>query len=100
MADEKQFKEVDLDSDPRSETPFYGDYWDGSGPAGRPGVPTISESELLHNDTKKMVEREFVPDEPNESLSGLLDYYFSGAHAKPDTSKAPSKREPCRLSCK
>jgi hypothetical protein len=77
MADEKQFKEVDLDSDPRSETSFYGDCWDGSGPAGRPGVPTISESELLHNDTKKMVEREFVPDEPDESLSGLLDYYFS-----------------------
>jgi hypothetical protein len=31
----KQFKEVDLDSEPRSEAPFYGDYWDGNGPAGR-----------------------------------------------------------------
>jgi hypothetical protein len=66
-----------FDLDRRLETSFYHDEWDGSGTAGRLGVPTISGSELLHNDTKKMVEREFAPDDPNESLAGLLDYYFS-----------------------
>jgi hypothetical protein len=78
MADEKKFVEVNLDSDPHSEVPFYGADWDVSGGSVRRlGVPTISESELLHNDMKKIVESEFVPDEPNESLAGLLDYYFT-----------------------